>query len=160
MRHIHKINQGFTLIELLVVVAIIGLLASVITVSLGNARLKSRDARRLTDIQQVKSGLDIYYTTGGGYPSTAVWNAAQSTGAALLCSATSALNKVPQDPYNNSVPGYAYTYEQLGTSFSGCGGTVYIDYQIEFQTEAESSLGAAGFYCLRSGVGISSGACP
>jgi prepilin-type N-terminal cleavage/methylation domain-containing protein len=155
-----KNKQGFTLIELLVVVAIIGLLASVIVVSLGNARQKSRDARRLTDIQQIKSGLDIYFTSGGGYPSTATWTAAQSAGTGMSCSATPALNKVPQDLFNSANPGFAYVYEQVGNSYSGCGTTIYLDYQLEFQTEAQTSLGAAGYYCLRPTSGITAGACP
>jgi prepilin-type N-terminal cleavage/methylation domain-containing protein len=142
-----KNNQGFTLIELLVVVAIIGLLASTIVVSLGNARLKSRDARRLSDIQQIKSGLDIYYNLGSGYPDTATWNTAQTEQGQLSCSGTPAL-KVPQDPINNGNPAYAYTYTQGGNSSSGCGGTVYSNYKIQFQTEGGTGIGAAGIYYL------------
>src|SRR5665648_71072 len=61
--------RGFTLIELLVVIAIIGLLSSVVLASLNTARMKSRDARRLSDIHQIQIALELYYNSFGRYPS-------------------------------------------------------------------------------------------
>ncbi len=62
-------KKGFTLIELLVVIAVIGLLASVVMVSLNSARGKARDARRIADFKSIATALYLFYDTYGYMPS-------------------------------------------------------------------------------------------
>ena len=75
----NKNKAGFTLIELLVVIAIIGLLASVVLLALNGARAKSRDAKRLADVRQIASALEIYFNDNNSYPTGAA-GALASTG--------------------------------------------------------------------------------
>ncbi len=67
----NKKQQGFTLIELLVVIAIIGLLASVVLLALNSARAKSRDAKRVADVRQMQSALELYFNDCNSYPAAA-----------------------------------------------------------------------------------------
>ena len=64
---------GFTLIQLLVVIAIIGLLASVVLVSLNSARQKARNAKRVADLSQMQKALELYFDTYNSYPVTSGW---------------------------------------------------------------------------------------
>lgn len=67
----NKGKIGFTLIELLVVIAIIGLLASIVLVSVNRARAKARDSKRKAELHQIAIALEMYATEYGGYPSGA-----------------------------------------------------------------------------------------
>lgn len=96
-------NNGFTLIEVLVAATIIGLLS---TIGLGGFQAISRsgrDALRKTDLEQIRSALEIYKSEQGGYP------------AAVSCSATGSLVPVYINTYpaDTKAPVYVYCYNRV-----------------------------------------------
>jgi type II secretion system protein G len=62
-----RAKKGFTLIELLVVVAIIGILAALIIVNLSKARVKARDAKRMSDLSTLATAMAMYEDDNGKY---------------------------------------------------------------------------------------------
>ncbi len=69
-----KQKRGFTLIELLVVIAIIGILATLAVVALQQARQNARDSKRMADMKQVQTALELFFNENGRYPTTDEWN--------------------------------------------------------------------------------------
>ena len=66
-------KRGFTLIELLVVIAIIGVLSSIVLVSLNTSRAKARDAQRVSHLREAQKALETYANdNGGSYPNTSL----------------------------------------------------------------------------------------
>lgn len=63
-------ERGFTLIELLVVIAIIGILATIVLVSLSGARTSARNARRVSDLRQIQLGMEAYWDANNQYATT------------------------------------------------------------------------------------------
>jgi uncharacterized protein (TIGR02145 family)/prepilin-type N-terminal cleavage/methylation domain-containing protein len=61
-------KKAFTLIELLVVIAIIGILATIAVVALQQARQSARDSKRIADIKQIQTALELYYNYNSEYP--------------------------------------------------------------------------------------------
>jgi prepilin-type N-terminal cleavage/methylation domain-containing protein len=131
----NKLQKGFTLVELLVVIAIIGILATLLLLQLGVARQRARDARRIADINQVRSALELYYDDQGTYPAVATY---AGLAAPLVQGTTQYLTLLPLDPLNVSPHQYGYAYVPAAG-----GGTAVIRYHLWAELE-QSARGALG----------------
>jgi prepilin-type N-terminal cleavage/methylation domain-containing protein len=120
----HHARAGFTIIELLVVIAIIGMLASIIMVSLSAAKAKGRDARRLADLKSIQVAATLFSEDTGGPPGGAAgwWAQLSNSCAAWQPGPYTQLQPgffptLPEDPSSTGAPppcttadGYWYYY--------------------------------------------------
>lgn len=137
--------RGFTLIELLVVISIIGVLTGIILVGLGGVRASARDTKRMGDLEQIRSGLEVYRADCRGYPaSLSLGGTLTGDGSSTSCASNNVyISAIPDDP---QAPGFTYSYtrtapatfilcaylEGRSGSVSGCGscGTLNCNYQV------------------------------
>ena len=127
-------NSAFTLIELLVVMGVIAILTGISIFALQGSREAGRDARRKSDLETIRSGIELFRADCNVYPSNlvAVGSSLQGT-VALGCSPANTniyIQSVPGDPSSGS--GYCYnqtssttdelcaTLENVPTSPSAC----------------------------------------
>lgn len=100
-------TEGWTLMELLIVVAIIGVLAALFILTNWKKSLyRASDARRKTDLVNIRRAFEEYYNDHECYPSTDVLSTCGGTGLAPY------LAKVPCDPESRS----PYHYEPDSSS--------------------------------------------
>lgn len=126
-------GRGFTLIELLVVIAIIGILSAIVLTSLNSARAKARDARRLSDFEEIRVALELYANDHNAYPSTsnAWWGNCSGYGSHGTSGSTGWIPNLaptympilPLDPLPGPAAGYCYLYRSNGTDY------MLLDYQ-------------------------------
>jgi general secretion pathway protein G len=112
-----KWNHGFTLIELLITITLIGILSGIVAMAMVNPQKEARDARRKSDLELIRSGLEIYNADCGKYPTTASFPL--STATSLSGSGTCAniyITAVPKDPTS----GRNYSYVSAGTTYTLC----------------------------------------
>jgi prepilin-type N-terminal cleavage/methylation domain-containing protein len=65
-----KLQKGFTLIELLVVIAIIGILSSVVLASLSSARTRGNDTAVRSELANMRSQAQLFFSNSGNFGST------------------------------------------------------------------------------------------
>lgn len=136
---------GFTLVELLIVIAIVGILAVASIVVLNQARIKSRDAKRISDIQVIRAGLEQHWLEKASYPTTAAqiqlgsasYSVLTDNGFVASPSGQVYLAKVPTDPK----PSTYYLYQCTSGS---------VGYTLQFTTEGITTYGVAGTYYAHS----------
>jgi general secretion pathway protein G len=162
-----RFSKGFTLIELLVVIAIIGLLSTLAVVALNSARQRSRDAKRVADIRQIQTALELGFSEVGAYPvvASSAKETLGGTDAIKLC-ATSATAQAFLDsggacggsgtvymglvPKNPTPSGQNYEY------WSNAGGSNYV---IQFSLEGVTGQLGSGVNCATSsGIQAAGGA--
>ena len=115
-----KSNSGFTLVELLVVMTILAVLVSIGLVSFRSSQFRSRDAQRKSDLKQLSSSLELFYSDYGKYPDGTSgtiegcsYNSSTGTGTACTWGTgeftdgkTIYFKVIPDDPYT----GHSYYY--------------------------------------------------
>jgi prepilin-type N-terminal cleavage/methylation domain-containing protein len=130
-------KKGFTLVELLVVIAIIGVLVTIVLIAINPVRViqNSQDTKHRSELNQVKTALQLYYNENKRYPTAGATGEFFSTPAApAIPFTTTYLRDVAMligiDYSINATTGdyLAYTTVNHGTaddtnSVTKCGGT-------------------------------------
>lgn len=106
-------KKGFTLIELLVAMTIIAVLSGLALVSFQGARKTARDGKRKTDLEQIRSALEMCYADTNNYPGT-IYNDVSCT---VDSTTRTYLSGTPKDPATN---GNYYYDGSAGTSYRLC----------------------------------------
>lgn len=115
---------GFTLLEMLVVIGIIGILVTLGFTSYSTVQKSARDAKRKSDLEQVRTALEMYRSNNDAYP-IGTW-----TNLSDLTQPVTYLKSLPTDPknptysyyYNSPAPGSDYTLgAYLETGTANCG---------------------------------------
>jgi general secretion pathway protein G len=95
-------RQGFTLLELLVSATIIAVLTVIGVVSYSSVNKRSRDVKRKSDLEQIRSALEMFRSDNGSYPSVGsgswrkVFNL--NTGNSLTGLVSTYMPAMPEDP--------------------------------------------------------------
>ncbi len=120
---------GFTLMELLITVSIIAILISIGIASYSTINKQSRDTKRKSDIEQIRSALEMYRADNSAYPNigSGGWTAASDLSTAL---ASTYILAIPSDPKGATQP---YMYKATDISNG-----VYYGYCLSALLETEN----------------------
>ncbi|MCX6784425.1 MAG: type II secretion system protein [Candidatus Komeilibacteria bacterium] len=99
-------KNAFTLVELLVTIAIIGILSTIVIISVSNARAKARNTKRISDLRSVRTGLDVYLSSNA-----VIW--VDGNDATSDLAVAGILPVIPKDPDTSK----GYVYCASGTSY-------------------------------------------
>ncbi|TSC95320.1 MAG: putative General secretion pathway protein GspG [Parcubacteria group bacterium Athens1014_10] len=164
-----KNKSAFTLIELLIVIAVIALISTLALTALNNARKKARDAKRLADIKQIITTLELYYDNNkkypgptssygeaegacGGWDSSTVDNDSDGRSFIEPLIDVELMGKVPRDPIGTAgtCGGYNYRYFRYNAGSNGCDssrGAFYVISINDMETSGNPYSSSPGWSC-------------
>jgi len=102
-------RKSFSLVEILVVVTIISLLAGIAATSYAQFIRQSRDAKRKTDIEQIRAAIEMYRNFNNVYPTAGAAPGMDFGTGGITDSSSTYLSKLPNDP--QAVRSYYYEYD-------------------------------------------------
>ena len=82
-------RRGFTLIEILLVVVILGILAAIVVPHFTNAADDASISSARTQLQSMRSQIELYYSQNGSYPADATWSSDLNSGGYIRSSTVS-----------------------------------------------------------------------
>ena len=106
-------KKGFTLIELLVVIGIIGILMALSLIGLSGARESARDAKRKSDLELIRSGLEIYRADCNIYPASLGATLVGDDSSLSCAAANTYISSIPSDLLS---PSSQYSYSRVTAS--------------------------------------------
>lgn len=158
MKRLNTKKLGFTLIEIMVVSMIIMVLTVLVVVNLQDSKMKSRDSRRIVDLNVIAAALGVYKDSTGNYAtdlSNLDTSAGKNSGGVIAdltgtnweyWSDTSKvglkeiepgyIDKLPRDPLNTATNAYFYYYEPVSWTNSQYGVTCPTDTTCAFMLSA------------------------
>jgi uncharacterized protein (TIGR02145 family)/prepilin-type N-terminal cleavage/methylation domain-containing protein len=108
-------KKAFTLIELLVVIAIIGILATLAVVALQQARKNARDAKRIADVKQMQTALELFFNDQQRYPTEAEIETGSISFEDTVYMEIIPSAPTPADGENCNSTNNQYVYTEIGT---------------------------------------------
>ncbi len=107
-------KSGFTLVELLVVIAIIGILTAIVASNFTSARARARDAKRISDINQIQLALEQAFDKCSVFP-TDIVNINDNISGCIVPGTpfSTFISVVPKDPITLA----SYDYVLSGTDY-------------------------------------------
>lgn len=144
--------KGFTLIELLIVIAIVGVLAALVLVALDPAEKlrQARDSGRKSDIGQIATALEAYYTSAATASYPTIGGAGCPGALSNLVTVSSDMRKLPTDPEGGD---YCYRYA-LDASNMATGVSVYATLKSNKDAlAANNTKGQSSYFCWQSREG-------
>jgi general secretion pathway protein G len=144
--------KAFTLIELLVVIAIIGILTTIAVIALNNARAKARDAKRIADVKQIQTALELFFNDMNRYPTAIEFTSGSIYSTSTLGTTTymATIPNAPTPPDSGCTSdSNAYAYSQIDNG---------ANYALDFCLGGNVAQVVAGETCASS-AGFSAGGC-
>lgn len=139
--------------ELLVVMAILGILITVGLASYKSVQMKSRDAKRKSDLRQIASALELYFNDKGRYPADDGAGTIRGcgTGDAQACAWGSAMTDSKGTVYMVSLPGdptsgRQYYYDSYGSQGKGYQLYGRLENSQDIDLKRESGTGNVYYY--------------